>query len=200
MEQAGIVTHNPFTLPQWTRSVPGPSAPTEPPSTIIPDMLPSHVQSYTPSGVQAPHWTSGEHHNEPDIDPGTDRAHVESVSESPEASTTPSKKRKDMLRKRDQRADDRQHFARICKLLKIPLSPKKTLTQRILVGVDQLVKQRKLDDALRRRLGAGEIDLAVLRGELAQDSNDTVPGGSDMGATPAHGLCAMGRDADQGHN
>jgi hypothetical protein len=130
MEQAGIVTHDPFTLPRWTERVPGPSAPTEPPSTIIPDMLPSHVQSYTPSGVQAPHWTSGEHHNEPDIDPGTDRAHVESVSESPEASTTPSKKRKDMLRKRDQRADDRQHFARICKLLKIPLSPKKTLTQR----------------------------------------------------------------------
>lgn len=35
-----------------------------------------------------------------------------------------------MLRKRDQRADDRQHFATICKLLEIPLSPKKTLARR----------------------------------------------------------------------
>jgi hypothetical protein len=68
----------------------------------------------------------------------------------------------------------------------------------VLFCVDELVKQRKLDDALRRRLGVGEIDLAVLRGELVQDSNDTVPGGSDMGATSSHGLCAMGRDADQG--
>lgn len=123
-----------------------------------------------------------------------------------------------MLRKRDQRADDRQHFAKICKLLKIPLSPKNTLAQRsecpfvhlfvserimcllVLVCVDQLVKQRKLDDALRRRLEAGEIDLAVLREELAQDSNDTVPGSSDIGETASHGLCAMGIDADQDHN
>ena len=70
----------------------------------------------------------------------------------------------------------------------------------VLVGVEELVKQRNLDDALRRRLGAGEIDLAVLRAEWAQDSNDTVPGGSDIGATPSHGLCAMGRDTDQGYN
>ncbi|KAF8495802.1 hypothetical protein F5888DRAFT_541863 [Russula emetica] len=199
MEQAGIVTHNPFTLPQWTHGVPGPSAPTELPSTIIPDTLPLHVQSYTPSGVQASHWTSREHHNEPDVDPGTERAHVESVS--PEASTKPSKKRKDMLRKRDQRADDRQHFARICELLEIPLSPKKSLACRIRVGIEELVKQRKLDDALRLRLGAGEIDLAALRGELALDSNDAAPGGSDiLGATPSHGLCPMGRDADEGHS
>jgi hypothetical protein len=130
MEQAGIVTRNPFTPPQWTHRLPGPSAPTELPSTIIPETLPSHVQSYTPSGMQASHWTSREHHNEPDVDPGTERAHVESVS--PEASTRPgpSKKRKDMLRKRDQRADDRQHFARICELLEIPLNPKKTLARR----------------------------------------------------------------------
>jgi hypothetical protein len=66
----------------------------------------------------------------------------------------------------------------------------------VLVGVEELVKQRKLDDALRRRLGVGEIDLAVLRGELAQDSNDTVPGGSDIGATPSHGHRQLGRDAD----
>jgi hypothetical protein len=130
MEQAGIVTHDPFTLPRWTDRVPGPSAPTESPSTIIPDMLPLHVQSYTPSGPEVPasHWTSREHHDEPDVDPGTDRAHVESVS--PEASTKPSKKRKDMLRKRDQRADDGQHFVRICKLLEIPLTPKKSLARR----------------------------------------------------------------------
>lgn len=70
----------------------------------------------------------------------------------------------------------------------------------VLVGVEELVKQRKLDGALRRRLEAGEIDLAVLRGELAQDSNDTAPGGSDIGATPSHGLCPMGRDAEEGHN
>ena len=69
----------------------------------------------------------------------------------------------------------------------------------VLVSVQELVKQRKLDDALRRRLGAGEIDLAVLRGELAQDSNDTAPGGSDIGADPPHDLCPMGRDADGGH-
>jgi hypothetical protein len=43
----------------------------------------------------------------------------------------------------------------------------------VLVGVEELVKQRKLDDALRCRLEAGEIDLAALRGELAQDPNDT---------------------------
>ena len=124
-----------------------------------------------------------------------------------------------MLRKRDQRADDRQHFARICELLEIPLSPKKTLARRsecpciylihlfmsegimcflVLVGVEQLVKQRKLDDALRRRLGAGEIDLAVLRAGLAQDSNDTAPGVSDIGAIPPHGLCPTRRDADEG--
>lgn len=125
MEQAGI---DPFTLPRWADRVPGPSAPTESPSAIIPDMLPSHVQSYAPSGVQVSHWTTREHHDEPDVDPGTDRAHVESVS--PEASTKPSKKRKDMLRKRDQRADDRQHYVRICKLLEIPLTPKKTLARR----------------------------------------------------------------------
>jgi hypothetical protein len=45
----------------------------------------------------------------------------------------------------------------------------------VLVGVEELVKQRRLDDALRRQLEAGEIDLAVLRGELAQDSNDAAP-------------------------
>ena len=35
-----------------------------------------------------------------------------------------------MLRKRDQRSDDRQQFARICELLEIPLTPKKTLARR----------------------------------------------------------------------
>jgi hypothetical protein len=70
----------------------------------------------------------------------------------------------------------------------------------VLIGIEELVDQRKLDDALRLRLGADEIDLAVLRGELALDSNDAAPGGSDIGATPSHGLCPMGRDADEGHN
>jgi hypothetical protein len=70
----------------------------------------------------------------------------------------------------------------------------------VLVGVEELVKQRKLDGALRRRLGAGEIDLAVLRGELAQDSNDTAPGGSDIGGTPSHDLRPVGIDVDEGHN
>jgi hypothetical protein len=70
----------------------------------------------------------------------------------------------------------------------------------VLAGVEELVRQRELDEALRRQLGVGEIDLAVLRGELAQDSNDTAPGGSDMGTTPSHGLCPLGRDADEGHN
>jgi hypothetical protein len=39
----------------------------------------------------------------------------------------------------------------------------------VLVGIKELVKQHKPDDTLQRRLGAGEIDLAVVRGELAQD-------------------------------
>ena len=68
----------------------------------------------------------------------------------------------------------------------------------VLVGVEGLVKQRKLDNVLRRRLEASEIDLAVLREELAQDSNET--GGSDIGVTSFHGLCPMGRDTDEGHN
>lgn len=194
MEQAGIVTHNQFTPPQWTHRAPGPSASRGLPSTTIPDTLTSHVQLYIPPVEQASHWTSREHRNEPDVNPGTERADVESVS--PEVSTTPSKKRKDMLRKRNQRANDRQYFARICELLEIPLSPKKTLAQRILIGVEELVNQRKLDDSLRRRLEAGEIDLAVLRGGLARDFNDTAPGGSDIGAS----LRPMGRDADEGHN
>jgi len=50
----------------------------------------------------------------------------------------------------------------------------------VLLGVEELVKQRKLDDDLRHRLEAGEIDLAALRGELVQDSNDTAPGGSEI--------------------
>lgn len=71
----------------------------------------------------------------------------------------------------------------------------------VLVGVEKLVKQRKVDDALRRRLEAGEIDLALLRGRLAQGSNDTPPSGSEiLGATPSHGLCAMGTDPDEGPN
>lgn len=70
----------------------------------------------------------------------------------------------------------------------------------VLAGVEELVKQRDLDEALRRQLGVGEIDLAVLRGELAQDSNDTAPGDSDIGTIPSYGLCPMGRDADEGHN
>jgi len=128
--EAGIVTHNPSTLPLWTHRVPGPSesARTELSSTTISDTLPSHVQSCAPSGVQASHWTSREHHNEPDAGTGTEHAHVESVS--PGASTKSSKKRKDMLRKRDQRSDDRQDFARICDLLEIQLGPKKTLARR----------------------------------------------------------------------
>ncbi|KAI0275954.1 hypothetical protein BGY98DRAFT_1098498 [Russula aff. rugulosa BPL654] len=167
--QGGQSCHQPVSLPG---EVHGPSTPTELPPTIIPDVLPSYVQSHTPPTVQtSPQWANKEHDIEPDVGPGTERDHVE--SDSPEASTRPSKKRKDMLRKRDQRAEDRQHFASICELLEIPLTPKKTLSHRILVGVEELVKQRKLDDALRCRLEAGEIDLAALRGELAQDSNDT---------------------------
>jgi hypothetical protein len=161
--QAEIPAQNPLTLPQlpYNVGVPWPPALTELPST-------------KPSGVPAPHPISRGHHNEPDVDPGTELAHVESVS--PEASTRPSKKRRDMLRKRDQRADDRQHFARICDLLEIPLGPKKTLARRsecpciyliyvievilfacflVLSGVEEMVKQRKLDDALRRRLEVG---------------------------------------------
>ena len=45
----------------------------------------------------------------------------------------------------------------------------------VLAGVEKLVKQRELDEALRRQLGVGEIDLAILREELTQDSNDTAP-------------------------
>ena len=124
MEQAEIATHNQRLLPQRTHRVTGPSASMEllVSPTIIPDILPSHVD-YTPSGVQAPHLTSTEHRHEPD-----ERDHVESPS--PEVSTKPSKKRKDVLRKRAQRADDSQHFTRICELLEIPLSPKKTLAYR----------------------------------------------------------------------
>jgi len=70
----------------------------------------------------------------------------------------------------------------------------------VLVGVEKMVKERKLDDALRHRLGAGENDLAVLRETLAQYSIDTGPGGSDMGATPSHDLSPMGGEADEGHN
>lgn len=131
MEQAGMVTHNQLelTLPRWTHGVPGPSTPTELPPTITPDVLPSYVQSYTPPAVQtSPQWTNKGHDIEPNVEPGIERDHVESVS--PEASTRPSKKRKDMLRKRDQRAEDRQHFASICELLEIPLTPKKTLAHR----------------------------------------------------------------------
>jgi hypothetical protein len=131
MEQARMVTHNQleFTPPQRTHGAPGPSTPTELPPTIIPDVLPSYVQSYTPPAVQtSPQWTNKEHDIEPDVGPGAERDHVESVS--PEASTRPSKKRKDMLRKRDQRAEDRQHFASICALLEIPLTPNKTLSHR----------------------------------------------------------------------
>ena len=130
MERAGIPTHSPFTLPQWTPNDPGPSAPTGLPPTMSPHTLlsSSRLQSYTPSGVQGPHGTSRGHHNEPDVDTGAQGSLVESVS--PGASAKPSKKRKDMLRKRDQRADDRQHFARICELLDIPTSPKKTLARR----------------------------------------------------------------------
>ena len=118
-----------------------------------------------------------------------------------------------MLRKRDQRADDKKHLTRICELFDISLSPKKTLTHRsehpcvhrsihvieeivcflVRLCVEELVRQRRLDDALRRRLEAGEADLAALRGELARDPNDTA-GGSDIG--PSHGFCPMGRDAD----
>ncbi len=117
MEQAGIVTHNRLTPSQLTHRVPGPSGPTRLPSTIIPGYLPLHVDSHSPTGV----------HTEPYGDPGTESAHAESVSA---ASTKPSKKRKDMLRKRDQRADDRNHFAKICALLDIQLNPKNTLARR----------------------------------------------------------------------
>jgi hypothetical protein len=128
MEQAGMVTRDQLTPPQWTHGDPGPSAPAELPPTIMSDIVFSPVQSYTPPAVQATQLASREYHNEPDVEPGTERTNVESVS--PEASTTPSKKRKDMLRKRDQRAEDRQHFAEICELLEIPLTPKRTLAHR----------------------------------------------------------------------
>lgn len=118
-----------------------------------------------------------------------------------------------MLRKRGQRAEDRQNFAKICELLEIPLNPQNTLTCRsespcnnpilslkvfacflVLVSVKKLVKQRKLDGALRRRLEAGEIDLAVMRGELVQDS---AAGSSDI-ATHSHSI--ISRDAGEGYN
>ena len=70
----------------------------------------------------------------------------------------------------------------------------------VLASVEELVKQRKRDDTLRHRLEAGEIDLAVLREEWAQYSNDTAPGGSGTGAIASHGLCPMGGDADEGYN
>ena len=124
-----MATYTQYAPPQWVHQVPGPSAPTELPFTI-PVTLPSQVQSDTASTsrVKTSHPTSRELHNEVDVGPGIEPTPEESVS--PEAPTKPSKKNRDMLRKRDQRADDRKQFKRICELLDISLSPKKTLANR----------------------------------------------------------------------
>jgi len=66
----------------------------------------------------------------------------------------------------------------------------------VLASVEELVKQRKLDDALRRRLEGGEADFAILREELVQESINTARG-SDIGATAFRHLGPMGREAGE---
>ena len=94
-----------FTPPQWTDA----------PQWIYGVPRPSTPTELSPTTI-------------PDVEPGAEHANAESVP--PEASPRPSKKGKDMLRKRDQRADDKQHFAEICELLEIPSTPKRTLAHR----------------------------------------------------------------------
>jgi hypothetical protein len=132
------------------------------------------------------------------------------------------KKEKDMLRKRAQRLEDRQHFARICKLLKIPSSPRTTLVRRseylyfhhfhyvgkidcfvVLAAVEELVERCKLESERQCRLEENEAGAAVLTEELAQLPTEgdapfppinvhTFLGASDTGATRAHGSGQIG--------
>ena len=132
------------------------------------------------------------------------------------------KKEKDMLRKRSQRLEDRQYFARICKLLKIPSSPRSTLVRRseylyfhhfhyvgkikcfpVLAAVEELVERCKLESERQCQLEENEAGAAVLREELAQLPTEgdasfppinvhTFLGASDTDATRAHGFGQMG--------
>ncbi|KAF8471008.1 hypothetical protein DFH94DRAFT_770701 [Russula ochroleuca] len=103
------------------------------------------------------------------------------------------KKVRDMVRKREQRSDDDQHFVMICGLLGISYKPKNTLVRRILDRVGELVEQRKLDDDLRRQLVTGEADFTAQLDQpsAATDTSSSFPlnehsalDGSDIGETP----------------
>jgi hypothetical protein len=138
------------------------------------------------------------------------------------------KKEKDMVRKRIQRFDDEQHFEKICKLLEIPLNPKKTLVHRseylsfhlfhptggiecfiVLVGVKELVEQHKPDRDLRSELGTGEADITAERAQLSAEADtcsylpiearSSALEGPDPGATP-HSWPWSNEELDKRHD
>ncbi|KAI0299599.1 hypothetical protein BC826DRAFT_39435 [Russula brevipes] len=78
------------------------------------------------------------------------------------------KRERDKRRKRNERSKDAQDYARICELLKIEPTPHKTLANRILRAVEDMVAQKKLDENVRRQLQVAESEAAFLSDKLAQ--------------------------------
>ena len=101
------------------------------------------------------------------------------------------KKKKDMERKRAQRFDDEKSFEKICKLLKIPARPKKTLIRRseylciyifylvrriecfkVLASVAVLVQcDLNLDYDLQRQLETSEADITAEHAQLYAEAD-----------------------------
>ncbi len=230
MRQTEIENHNPPRLPQDIHEV---SVPSDAPRS---DALPSlRVRSYTPSGMQVIGDSADA--------PSSPSRQMEAVALSPTATLGQStsmlrtsrqrqqkqtKQKRDMVRKRVQRSDDSQDLARICELLKIPLSPKKTLARRseylfihlyifvrgieciiVLVSVEALVERCRFEGASEHQCQSeeGEASAVVVREELAQLSTEGNTTSSPpinaypfLGGSDVYELGAMDRELDEWHN
>jgi hypothetical protein len=234
MRQTEIENHNPPRLPQDIHEV---SVPSDAPRS---DALPSlRVRSYTPAGMQL----VGDSESESADALSSPSRQMENIALSPTVTLGQStsmlrtsrqrqqkqaKKKRDMVRKRVQRSDDSQDLARICELLKIPLSPKKTLARRseylfihlyifvrgieciiVLVSVEALVERCRFESASEHQcqLEEREASAVVVREELARLSTQGNTASSPpinaynfLGGSDVYDLGAMGRGLDEWHN
>jgi len=154
--------------------VPVYSAPPESSTTMIasPSSSPS-VESYTQPGVQDDYadltsFSLGQVGSTLEVVATQGQIATAQEASSSRERRVQKKKEMDMARKRLDRSNDDQDYERICELLNISLTPKKTRAHRILVGVEAIVERQELDDDLRNRLKRSEANVRSLKTRLAK--------------------------------
>ena len=187
MEQAEIENSNPLSLPQDMYGAFWVSAPTDPSSAM---------NAGTLSSLFAESYTQDEYANTASFPAGQLEGTTPSsvVTQDQNAATQEvswqrerkvvKKREKDRERKRTERSNNARDYVRICTLLDIPLTPMNTLVNRgeclcfilvgdierfiVLVVVEGLVEQRRVDGNLRHRLKRSEAYARSLKAKLAK--------------------------------